>query len=269
VRNDRSGVVGPVEVDAWSILHGLRIGCVQYLNSRPLIHDYHGRMQLAHPSELARELAADRLDAALVPIFEVLRDPRYTLVDDVAIACDGPVCSVFLAYRGELKAIRSVALDPASLTSVNLLRVLLREFHDAAPAFGSEGEAQLLIGNQAIGFLDGQGADSDWQILDLGEEWRRCTGLPFVFAAWALRPGLRNVHGIADAFRALKAHGLSHLDEVIAGDSTSTPQFRRRYLTEFIRFDLRDREKVGLQRFRKLLGKHGQITDTTTALQFV
>jgi chorismate dehydratase len=256
-------------VSPWLALHGLRIGCVQYLNSKPLIHGYDGEVRLAHPSELARELAAGRLDAALVPIFEVLREPRYTLVDDVAIASDGPVQSVLLGYRGELRDIHRVALDPASLTSANLLRVLLREFHGLAPDFGAEGEAQLLIGNQAIEFRDRASGDPTLRILDLGEEWRGCTGLPFVYAAWALRPGLPELRKIADGFRALKGHGLNCREEIIASDSTSTPAFRRRYLTEHIRFDLGEREKAGLQHFRELLHKHGQIRDADTPLTFV
>ncbi len=250
----------------WPALHGLRIGCVQYLNSKPLIHDYDGDLLLAHPSELARELGAGRLDAALVPAFEFLRDPHYTLVDDVAIACDGPVHSVLLAYCGNLRDIRQIALDPASLTSVNLLRVLLWEFHGVKPELGTEGDAQLVIGNQAIEFRDRE--ESEWKILDLGEEWKRCTGLPFVFAAWALRPGLDHLPAVAAAFRALKVHGLSRLDEIIATDATSTPELRRRYLTAHIRFDLRAPEKAGLSRYRELLGKHGLIKDTGPALVF-
>src|SRR5205085_12606549 len=131
--------------------------------------------------------ASGGLDAALVPVFEALREPRYVLVDDVAVGCDGAVFSVFLAHRGALRGVRSVALDPASLTSSNLLKVLLAEFHDLRPAFGGSGDAKLLIGNQALEFRAAQEGQSEWQFLDLGAEWKRCTGLPFIFAVWALR----------------------------------------------------------------------------------
>jgi len=261
--------IPPADARPWTALHQLRIGCVQYLNSKPLIHGYEGAMRLAHPRELARELAAGKLDAALVPVFEVLRDPHYTLVDDVAIACDGPVFSVLLAYRGELQDIRSVGLDPASLTSVNLIRVILREFHGLTPEFGPEGEAQVLIGNQAIEFRDREATNSDVKILDLGAEWLRGTGLPFVFAVWALRPGLAHLPEIAAGFRALKTHGLSCREQIIADDDTSTADFRRRYLHEFIRFALGAREKAGLQRFRELLFRNGQIASATPPLVFV
>ena len=74
--------------DPWRALRGLRIGCVKYLNSRPLICAYDGPVIFEHPSSLAAMLAAGELDAALVPVFEALRDPRYLLVDDVAVGCN-------------------------------------------------------------------------------------------------------------------------------------------------------------------------------------
>jgi len=242
---------------------------VRYLNSKPLIHGYDGELLLEHPSVLASELAAGRLDAALVPVFEILRDPQYAIVDDVAIACDGPVYSVILAYRGELQSIRRIALDPASMTSANLLRVLLAEFHGIKPEMGKAADAQLIIGNQAIEFREQHGCDSNLHVLDLGEEWKRCTGLPFVFAAWALRPDLPNITAIADAFRALKTNGLAHLEKIIREDETGTESFRRQYLTEHIQFDLQPPQKEGLRRYRELLFQNGLIQAAQPPLRFV
>src|SRR6185295_17793961 len=128
----------------------LRIGCVQYLNARPLIYGYDGPVVFDHPSALARDLARGELDAALVPIFEVLRDPRYVLVDDIAIGSDGPVFSVVLAHRGPLEKVRAITLDPASLTSIHLLRVLLAEYRGLHPQYAdarvvnAKADAQLL-----------------------------------------------------------------------------------------------------------------------------
>jgi predicted solute-binding protein len=250
-------------------LDGLRIGCVRYLNSKPLIHGFEGELLLEHPSVLARELAAGRLDAALVPVFEILRDPRYAIVDDVAIACDGPVYSVLLAHHGKLADIRRIALDPASMSSANLIQVLLAEFHGIKPEICKVADAQVIIGNQAIEFREKHENDSGLNILDLGEEWKRCTGLPFVFAAWALRQDLPNLDAAADAFRALKVNGLAHRDEIIRDDHTGTPDFRRRYLTEYVRFDLRAPEKQGLHRYRELLFRHGLIGSDQPPLRFV
>lgn len=251
-----------------SPLHSLRIGCVQYLNAKPLIHGYDGDVVLDHPSVLARELAAGRLDAALVPVFEALRDPHYSIVDGCAVACEGPVHSVVLAYRGKLSEVRSIALDPASLSSVHLLKVLLAEFHGMKPEYREDGEARLLIGNQAIEFRAGT-HEQPWQFLDLGEEWRRQTGLPFVFAVWALRPGIANVRTVADGFRALKVRGVANLDEIVSAEQVQDVAFRRRYLGEHIRYDLGEREKQGLALYRVLLAKWRLIGSAEPPLLFV
>jgi chorismate dehydratase len=255
--------------DPWRALRCLRVGCVKYLNSRPLIAAYDGPVIFDHPSVLATKLAAGELDAALVPVFEAVRDPRYLLVDDVAVACDGPVYSVFLAHRGGLRDVRSVALDPASMSSAHLLRVLLAEFHDLHPAFGREGEAQLLIGNQAIEFRRAEEGKSDWSFLDLGEEWRRCTGLPFVFAVWALRAGTADAGSAADAFRALKREGCARISELIETEQFGDVEMRRRYLTEWLRFDIGPRGREAMELYRRLLAKHRLIPGDSVPLHFI
>lgn len=255
--------------DPWRALRSLRIGCVKYLNSRPLICAYDGAVTFDHPSALATMLAAGGLDAALVPVFEVLRDPRYLLVDDVAVGCDGPVFSVFLAYRGELRDVRSIALDPASRSSANLLRVLLAEFHGLSPAFGSTGDTQLLIGNQAIEFRQARGENSEWHFFDLGEEWKRCTGLPFVFAVWAVRAETADASAVADAFRSLRDAGCVQIPELITQEDFGDVEMRRRYLTEWLRFGIGPRGHEALGLYRTLLAKHRLIADCAEPLKFI
>jgi len=254
--------------DPWRALRGLRIGCVQYLNSRPLICAYDGPVVFDHPSSLARMLAARDLDAALVPAFEAVRDPRYRIVDDVAVACDGPVFSVFLAYRGELRDIRSIALDPASLSSANLLRVLLAEYHGMTPEFGASGEARLLIGNQAIEFRAAEEGKSGWHFLDLGEEWKGRTGLPFVFAVWALRAAMADAGAIAEAFRRLRDAGVAQIPALIAHEEFGDAEMRRRYLTEWLRFDIGPRGREALELYRTLLARHRLIESHASPLEF-
>lgn len=258
---------------AWPALAKLRIGCVQYLNAKPLIHGYDGAVVFDHPSALARDLSRGALDVALVPVFEVLRDPRYRIADGVGIASDGPVYSVFLAHRGPLAEVRTIALDPASLTSVHLLQVLLAEFHGQRPqcvdaaSFQGEADAELLIGNQAIGFRREHG--DAFHYLDLGEEWKRCTGLPFVYAPWLIREDLPDVQEAADELRALGRAGVARIEEIVAEETFQDADFRRRYLTQHIRFDLGDREKAGIAKFRELLGKHGFIAADSRELVYV
>lgn len=258
---------------SYPALRGLRIGCVQYLNAKPLIHRYPGPVQFDHPSRLAEGIARGDLDVALVPIFEGLGARNYLLVDDVAIASNGPVHSVYLAYSGELRDIRGVALDPASLTSVHLLQVLLAEFHQIRPVCvdmrepGLVVDARLLIGNQAIDYREN--APAGTHFLDLGEEWTRQTGLPFVYAAWLMRRGVPDVRSVASDFRQLKEEGVQSIAEIVGLEPSERAAFAHRYLTQHIRFDLREREKEGILRFRSLLEKHGFLKGELAPLEYI
>lgn len=261
-------------MNAFAALGSLRIGCVRYLNSRPLIFSYPGEVTFEHPSILADQLAQGTLDAALVPVFEVLRHPEYHLVDDVAIACDGPVFSVFLAHRVPIKEITRIQLDPASLSSAHLLAVLLAEYHGLQPewAHGTtecEPEAQLLIGNQAIDFRC-SAASEGWQLLDLGAEWKRCTGLPFVFAVWAIRPELARPEDLAAALRKVKTMGMAALPQIIEKAQEYTLEIREQYLTSHIRFNLGSAEHEALRLYASLLAKYGWIpADPSAGLKWI
>src|SRR5215831_15842329 len=136
----------------------LRLGCVKYLNARPLIRGWPGNVEFDHPSALCRRLTKGELDVALVSSFEFLRNPIYRIVDDVSISSDGPVYSVVVAHRDEFSKIDEIELDPASETAANLLRCLLAElgltprlFNGASDGIGLSG-ARLIIGDQAIRF---------------------------------------------------------------------------------------------------------------------
>jgi len=110
-------------------LSSLRIGCVKYLNARPLIRGCPDGIEFDHPSLLCERLAKGELDVALVSSFEFLRNPIYRIVDEVSISSDGPVYSVVVAHRGDISEIKEIELDPASQTAVNLLRCLLAELN--------------------------------------------------------------------------------------------------------------------------------------------
>src|SRR5207248_8736533 len=100
----------------------IRIGAVNYLNTNPPIEDLELLAQdavlvLDVPSRLADDLAAARLDVALIPVIEYFRDEAYSVVPNIAIAGDGPVLSVTLFSRTPWTRIRRVALDEGSRTS--------------------------------------------------------------------------------------------------------------------------------------------------------
>ena len=245
----------------------LRIGCVKYLNARPLIHGWPGKVRFDHPAALCRMLVAGELDVAFVSSFEFLRDSSYGIVDAVCVAAEGPVYSVFVAHREPIEQVREIAADPNSRTSVNLLRCLLAEGNLDAHTVSGDAEAKLLIGDQAIRFREQH--DSKYQFWDLAAEWTRATDLPFVFALWLIRPETQNAGETADQLRALCRHNLTALDQLIAQEHEFTPEFCHRYFHEHLRFTFGDREKQGLLHFRALCQKHGLLPPNATPLRLI
>lgn len=241
----------------------LRIGCVKYLNARPLIHGWPGEVIFDHPSVLCEKLATGALDVALVSSFEFLRNPVYTLVDGVSISSSGPVHSVFVAHSGDLAQIDEIEVDPASQTGINLLRCLLAEM-GLAPKFVFRSRlmqraitprlAKFFIGDQAIRFRDE--TENTFQFWDLGEEWQKRTQLPFVYALWLIRPEVKSPKAIADTLRALRDKNLDELDPLIADEREFSPDFCQFYLRQCIHYQYGAQEKEGLSTFRRLCEQH-------------
>ena len=212
-------------------------------------------------------LADGELDVAFVSSFEFLRHPAYAIVDGVCVAADGPVYSVFVAHREPIEQVRKIEADPNSRTSVNLLRCLLAERRYRAELVSSDGDAKLLIGDQAIRFR--QQHEGEFEFLDLAAEWRRATDLPFVFALWLIRPGTANAGDIANQLRALCQKNLSALDDLIAAENEFAPGFCDRYFRQHLRFSFGDAEKQGLLRFRASCEKHELLLPNATPLRLI
>lgn len=257
----------------FAALYGLRVGCVQYLNAKPLIAPYDGEVVFGHPACLADRLAAGEIDIGLVPAFEALRRPDFPIVDGIAIASQGAVYSVILAHGCPVREIGSVGIDTASRTSNNLTRCLLAEYYGITPVFEQcdgavEGNrARVLIGNQAICFREGIPAGVS--CMDLGAEWLVRTGLPFVYAVWQMRPEIANAPAVAAALRAVKEAGTRRVREIARLQGDFPAMFAERYLTEYIKFEMGAEQKRGLERFQSLLTKYGLIEPAATALSFV
>jgi chorismate dehydratase len=248
------------ELELERSLAPFRVGSVRYLNAVPLTRGLEEEVFFATPSELAARLQRDELDAALVSVTEVLFHDRYDILDGIAIASLGEVKSVFLAHRRPLEEVREVYCDPASLTSVNLLRVLLAERglrpefkplpsydFDALPDYA------LLIGDPALDFCVQPRQHEIW---DLGAAWFELTRMPFVYAVWALRRGLEN-STLRRQLRAARDFGLDTLDTIIRTRTDYDYEFRKDYLGWHIHFHLGTDEKRSLAKFIELLRKHG------------
>jgi chorismate dehydratase len=247
------------EVDLEQSLKPFRVGSVPYLNAVPLTRGIEDEVVFVTPSKLAEMLRRDELDAALVSITEPLMHDRYDILDGVAIASLGEVKSVIVAHRYPLAEVREIFCDIASLTSVNLLKVLMAERglqaelvplpdYEIAPSC----DAVLLIGDRALDFVQ---AGHDHQTWDLGAAWFEMTKLPFVYAVWALRRGVDNAR-LRRLLREAKEFGVDTLDHIIRTNTQYDLDFRKDYLGWHIHFHLGSDEKRGIARFVELLRKH-------------
>jgi chorismate dehydratase len=243
----------------------VRIGAVNYLNTKPLIHDLpelapQAELILDVPSRLADLLSQDQLDVALIPVIEYFRNGTYRIVPDLAIASNGPVLSVTLFSRVPWQAMRRVALDEGSRTSAALTQVLLRRRYGVHPelvplplessAEDADADAVLLIGDRAMraclpGFA---------HAYDLGQEWHDWTGLPFVYAVWAVREGA-DLGPVEGALIEARRRGCASIGVIAHREAPRLgldAGFCRRYLQNIIHFDLGTREQAGLHHYYML-----------------
>lgn len=248
----------------------IQIGAVTYLNTKPLIHQLEllapeADLILDLPSRLADQLRAGELDVALIPIVEVFRGIGYRILPDMAIASSGPVLSVTVFSKVPCPKIRTLALDEGSRTSAALVQVLLknrygcqlacRPFLMNQPVEECDADAVLLIGDRAMkAALPGYPYS-----YDLGQEWTEWTGLPFVYAVWAVRPGV-DLGNTAAALLESKRRGIEHVAEIAWNEAHRLqfdPAYCRRYLTNIIKFDLGPSEWKAIHRFHALTAELG------------
>lgn len=257
----------------------IRLGAVAYLNARPMVYGLELRsesfaLRFDVPSKCAALLHEGSIDVGMIPSIEYLRGPDYRIVPDVAIVSNGPVASVALFSTKSVDRIRTIAADTSSRTSNALLRILCVErfgldarFEPMAPdvpAMLSRCDGALVIGDHAL-FYDHAAAGVIKT--DLGEHWTSLTGLPFVWAFWAGRPGAVDpgaVQALLDA-RDLGVAASDHIAEAYCGPGRAA--IGQAYLRENISYTLGDREQAGLRRYFELAEEHG-IVDRVRAPAF-
>jgi len=234
-----------------------RLGSVPYLNARPLHWTIREPVTFLEPNVLASELAEGRLDAGLVPIFSILENAdAYHIVDGYAIGSLNIVYSVVLCHALPVVRLKTIALDPASRTSNHLVRVLLEKYYRIKPAYVSPDEpadAQVMIGDPAIAYRQ---SHSNERFLDLSQAWHSHTGLPFVFAAWAVRRDARDTKGIASELRAAAAKGLNERPAM------ARSHFENRYLNEYLYYHLGAPQKRAIEKFAADLVEIGLLART-------
>jgi chorismate dehydratase len=273
----------------------LRVGGIDYLNALPLLYGLEDdggappvRLSFHSPSRLASLLRSEDLDVALLPVVAFLDDDDYAIIPDVGISSYGGVWSIRLFHRRPLPEVRSLALDKSSRTSALLAQLLLREVWSARadevtldpaqivvgllgrdPAFSFD--AALLIGDAALTFREVPG----WSVVDLGTQWTRWTGLPFVYAFWVLRgfgPGVSVPLGLAARFLAARDRGWAHIDAIVATAKLPegiSPAEGRRYLSHLIQYDLGPDKLEALDHFFRRLEGAGLIEAKARSLRFL
>ncbi len=248
-----------------------RLGAVDYLNARPLVYGLELKSHLFSlrfdvPSKCAALLHEGSIDVGMIPSIEYLRGRDYRIVPGLGIISDGPVASVALFTTRPLDAVRSIAADTSSRTSYALLKILCVERFGIDPDFQlmppdpeamlHRCDAALLIGDPAL-FLDHErlGANK----IDLGDEWKALTHLPFVWAFWA---GRRDAL-LPEAVQALisaRDRGVMASDEIAATYcGPERAQRGRAYLRENIQYMLGSREQAGLIKYYELAEQHGVV----------
>lgn len=270
-----------------------RVGHIQFLNCLPI---YWGLVRTGAlldidlvkdtPDLLSQRLVAGDLDLGPISLVEYLKAADELLVlPDIAVGSDGKVLSVDLVAQRPLNELdgRRVALGSTSRTSVLLAQMWLREVHGVNPdyyvcppdvaAMMLEADAAVVIGDVALRATH-DGPSMGLDVYDLGQAWKDWTGLPMVFAVWAVRrdfaeanPGL--VKDVHTAFVNSRDEALMHVDDV-AAQAARWENFDAATLADYFRtldFSLGERQQAGLLEFARRAQLAGAV-EGFTGLQF-
>ena len=248
-------------------MNKIRISAVRYANSYPFIFglknigfDKKVIISTDHPADCAAKLVANIVDIGLIPVAALTMLPEYHIISDFCIGANGSVKTVLLLSHSPLDKIETIYLDYRSLTSVNLTRVLAknywnREFNwiKTHESFDftkiNKNEGVTLIGDQCFEY------EKYFKYgIDLALEWKNFTGLPFVFACWTANKKIN--HEFIDEFNYALKSGVENIAGVVA-EMEQTGVIKGKelelYLTKNIDFKLDADKKKALELFLSFL----------------
>jgi chorismate dehydratase len=240
----------------------IRVGAVSYLNTKPLLYGIKrssllDKIELTeeYPSKVAEMLLNDEIDVGLVPVAIIPKMKEHYIVSDYCIGAEGEVASVAIFSDVPIEEVETMLLDYQSRTSVNLAKVLMRDFWKVSPAIEDAKEnyiseikgttAGVVIGDRALQ-IKGKYAYT----YDLAAAWKSMTDLPFVFAAWVSNKPLDME--FINEFNQANSLGFDMLDEVVKENPFEYYDLNT-YYTKNISYDLTSAKKEGLNLFLKLL----------------
>ena len=242
-------------------INAVRVSCVSYLNSAPFVYGLNQLhksglidLSLDIPSVCSEKMIHGKADIGLVPVASIIDIPNAERISKWCIAANGPVKSVTLLSHVPLQDIENIMLDYHSVTSVNLSRILANYFWKIDPVWkntihGFENKisgttAAIVIGDRSL-----QMRNDFPYVYDLAEEWKKFTGLPFVFACWISNTELSKEFLMQ--FDDALSFGVNHLDNVIA-ELKQQPDFysgTEEYLKKFLEYNFDDAKNQGLNLF--------------------
>lgn len=240
----------------------IRAGIVNYLNTKPLLYGlekspFNERVQLVadYPSRIADMLLKNEIDLGLVPVAIIPHLPSYHFAGDYCIGTEGEIASVALFSEVPMEQVERIYLDYQSRTSVALLKYLVKEYWGIRPQFvqaAGEDYRNEIKGNTA-GLVIGDRAFEQRKIstfiYDLGSEWKKITGLPFVFAAWISTQKLPD--DFIKAFNEANALGLQHIDEIVAANPFELYDLKK-YYSLHLSYRLDDNKRRGMEKFLEI-----------------
>ena len=236
----------------------IRVGAVSYLNTKPLVYGFEQGMmaesvelKIDFPSKIASMLLEDKIDVGLVPVAIIPEMKEHYIISNYCISCDGEVASVCLFSEVPLDKIEKILLDYQSRTSVELLKILIKESWKIDPVLEeTTGEYRSQISGTTAALVIGDRALEQRKvspyIYDLGLEWKKFTGLPFVFAAWVSNKKLAT--DFINFFNEANSAGL-HKIEVIVEEHPFSDFNLIDYYTKYISFELNDAKGKALGLF--------------------
>ncbi len=239
-------------------MNKIKVGAVSYLNTKPLVYGFRqGMMQNRieiiedYPASIAAMLLADEIDLGLVPVAIIPKLTAHHIISDYCIGAVGEVASVCLFSDVPIESVTEVLLDYQSRTSVQLAKLLLREYWKVQPTLtNAKADFRMHIKGTTAGLVIGDRAFEQRKIspyiYDLGAGWKDLTGLPFVFAAWVSNKKLDA--DFVREFNMATGAGLQAIDEIVA--QAPYPLFDlKQYFTAHISYTLDAAKRAGLQLF--------------------
>ncbi len=248
------------------------VGSVPYLNAKPLVRmfeelgdDSPVKVIYDVPSRLPKLLEEGTVQAIMVSSIEALRQPGKRIAQGVCIGTQKDVMSVRIFSKVSPKRIETLALDQSSMTSNALARIILKERYDVAPevSYAAPNLQEMLVNHDACVLIGDNGMREEGpglHVLDLGLEWHRLKGLPFVWAVWLGNEGLDPI--LSKHLVSAELWGRANIDRVLATAPAETGlpfATCERYLHRIMHYQLEDKELHGLKEFGRELHKFGLV----------